>query len=120
MTGDVPVAGGDIARAKIHARFKTLHEIPVPEWGIIIFHRPWTLDDEQKVIALMNRNEQLAFCKIIIMKSLNGDGSRMFKPDDKTMLLEEADAGLVKSIAERIIQPIPIEEAEKNSLPTSG
>jgi hypothetical protein len=49
----------------------------------------------------------------IMMKSKDKDGNKIFKLDDKQVLLNKADPDVIARVATEMLNSIPIEEAEK-------
>ena len=48
-----------------------------------------------------------------MMKSKDKDGNKLFKLDDKQVLLNKADPDVIARVATEMLNSIPIEEAEK-------
>ena len=110
-----------IDRVKSH--FETLQTliIEVPEWKdedgkpSVIFWNPINLFEKNK---LFKKSENLSdvsiLADIVIMKSLDKDGKKIFKLDDKMDLLTKVDSDVLSRVATAMVQVISPEEVKKN------
>ena len=110
-----------IDRVKTH--FETLQTITieVPEWKdedgkpSVIYWNPINLFEKNK---LFKKSENLSdvsiLADIVIMKSLDKDGKKIFKLDDKMDLLTKVDSDVLSRVATAMVQVISPEEVKKN------
>jgi hypothetical protein len=86
-----------LKNATAHFRNKIsgdMMSISVPEWGDakIWFKQTSTLKEEGKLIELTQKGSTVeALVETLIQKARNEDGTKMFKPADKTVFLNEVD-----------------------------
>ena len=92
------------------AAFKNrpVREIEVPEWGsdeeaLIIYVKPLTLQEQQKVFKLSQGNELEAMAQILIMKALDSEGNKLFTMKDKHTLMNSVDPSVVIALATDIL-----------------
>ncbi len=112
-----------LERAKAH--FKTRREtdmdyIDVPEWGegdkpLRIFWRPMNLAENNQIFKYAKNGDLEAMAQTLIVRALDEDGNRLFRPVHKTELMKHVDAKII----ERIVLAMggdddDVEEAEKN------
>lgn len=96
---------------------KSGRKIPVPEWEVDIYHNPLTLFDRKQLNkGVGGGDEEAVFLNIVIQKSLDKDGKRIFKDDAKTRstLEGKADATIITRII-AAMQEVPTVAAEKNA-----
>jgi hypothetical protein len=102
-------------RAKLSGNLSKHH---VEEWNMDVYYRPiTTLKQEAKIVELSSQGKSVeALVETIIQKALDAEGKPLFKPLDKTVLMNEADPKIVLDLA-RVLNgsDLPdIEEVEKN------
>ncbi len=102
-------------RTKLSGNLQKHH---VEEWGMDVYYRPiTTLKQEAKIVELSSQGKSVeALVETIIQKALDENGSPLFKPLDKTVLMNEADPKIVLDLA-RVLNgsDLPdVEEVEKN------
>lgn len=114
-----------IERATSHFRTKLsadMKSITVPEWeSKIWFKTTITLKEQSKLIELASSGKQVeALCESLIVKARNEDGTKMFSPADKVVLMNEVDpqiiiriVGEINSVNDEDNQDL--EAVEKNS-----
>jgi len=89
-----------IDKATSHFRTKLsaeMHSVYVPEWDAKIFFKPTiTLKEQSKLIELATSGKQVeALCESLIVKARNEDGTKMFGPADKVILMNEVDPQVI-------------------------
>ena len=103
-------------RAKISGEMKKVH---VPEWECdLYFKTSSSLKEESKLLELAQAGKTVeALVETLISKARNEDGSKMFAPLDKQVLMNEVDPQvIIRLVGEigAIIGAENVEEAEKN------
>lgn len=118
-------------RIKAHAAADRVRRIEVPEWGepevrsaagemvtpaapLIIFYRMVTLDDLALVHELDGSVWQKQAARIVVLKSEDETGAKIFKMTDALTLRAEAAPDVVNRIAVAMLGRMSIEDAEKN------
>ena len=70
------------------------------------------------LLFLIKKSENLSdvsiLADIVIMKSLDKDGKKIFKLDDKMDLLTKVDSDVLSRVATAMVQVISPEEVKKN------
>lgn len=81
-------------RSKLSAEMRHIH---VPEWEAKIFFKPTiTLKEQSKLIELASQGKQVeALVESLIVKARNEDGTKMFSPVDKVVLMNEVDPAVI-------------------------
>jgi hypothetical protein len=74
-----------------------MSSVRVPEWDTTIYYKSSsTLKEQTRVIELAQKGQTVeALVETLITKARNEDGSKMFKPADKQVFLNEADPDVV-------------------------
>lgn len=96
---------------------KSGRKISVPEWGVDIYHNPLTLFDRKQLNkGVGGGDEEAVFLNIVIQKSLDEGGKRIFNDNAKTRSILEgkADATVITRIIASM-QEVPTVAAEKNA-----
>ena len=110
-----------IDRAKAH--FETLKTITieVPEWKdeagnpSVFYSEPLTLEEKNIIFKKSeNLSDVSILADIVVMKSLDKDGKKIFKLEDKMDLLTKVDSDVLSRIATAMIQVISPDEVKKN------
>lgn len=89
-----------IDKATSHFRQKLsaeMNSVFVPEWDAKIYFKPTiTLKEQSKLIELATSGKQVeALCESLIVKARNEDGTKMFSPADKVILMNEVDPQVI-------------------------
>lgn len=109
-----------IELAKAH--FKTLKTktIEVAEWGdengpLVIYVEPFTLKDKAKLQAVtkVTGSEIDALVELVVMKSLDKNGEKLFTIEDKHALRNAVDSRILEKISGEIMR-VDFEALEKN------
>ena len=110
-----------IDRAKSHFESLGTQSISVPEWKdddgkpTVIYWNPITLFEKNKLLKTTgNLNDVSLLADILIMKSLDKDGKKMFSFEDKFSLMHKTDPDVLATIANKMVQAISPDEVKKN------
>jgi hypothetical protein len=106
-------------RTKLGADMKSIH---VPEWDSKVwFKTTITLKEQSRLIELASAGKQVeALCESLIVKARNEDGTKMFSPADKVVLMNEVDPQVIIRVVGEINNAADedsgdMEAVEKNS-----
>ena len=102
-----------------HFSSKTSRKIIVKEWAdstgkpLEIFVSPMTLAEKRRLYKGTKQDDIAVLVDVIIMKARDGEGNRLFSPDDKDTFLFTVDPDVLSRVAEEImVAPTP-DELEK-------
>lgn len=105
---------------RVKAQFESLgiKKIEVAEWGeegkpLIIYCTPFTLAEKRNLFKGAKNDDLGVLVDAIVLKAKNSDGEKIFKLDDKQVLLNNADANVIARVATEMLNGISYEEAEK-------
>jgi hypothetical protein len=110
-------------KATSHFREKLnadMQSIKVPEWdATIYFKSTQTLKEQSKLIELASQGKQVeALVESLIVKARNQDGTKMFSPAQKVILMNEVDPAIIVRIVTEmnsmLDQNNDLEAVEKN------
>jgi len=108
-------------KATQHFRSKldgSLTKVRVDEWDTDVYFYPTTpLKDESSILKLQQEGKTVeALVQSLIVKARNADGSKMFAPADRVILMNEVDPKVIIKIAGAIngVDTDTLEEVEKN------
>jgi hypothetical protein len=118
MSNNRKTAIGNITshfRSKINSALK---KIDVPEWELDIYYKTTsTLKEQSKIVELSQKGATVeALVETLLMKARNEDGTRMFVPADKTVLMNEADPDVLIRVVSEMndVDLDDVAELEKN------
>jgi hypothetical protein len=104
----------------VKAQFESLgiKKIEVAEWGeegkpLVIYSSPITLGEKRNLFKNAKNDDLGVLVDVIVLKSKNADGEKIFKLDDKQVLLNNADANVIARVSTEILSSTSYEEAEK-------
>ena len=110
-----------IDRAKSHFESLGVQHIEVPEWKdeagnpSIIYWNPINLSEKNKLFRKSdNLNDVSILADILIMKSLDKDGNKLFTLEDKIALMHKVDSDVLSRVATEMVKAITPEEVNKN------
>ena len=110
-----------IDSAKSHFESLGVQHIEVEEWKdeagnpSVIYWNPITLSEKNKLFKKSdNLNDVSILADIVVMKSLDKDGKKIFKLEDKMDLMTKVDSDVLSRIATAMVQSIKPEEVKKN------
>lgn len=108
-------------RAKSHFENIGVQSIEVPEWKdddgnpSILYWNPINLYEKNKLFKKSdNMTDVSILADIVVMKSLDKDGKKIFKLEDKMDLLTKVDSDVLSRIATAMIQVVSPDEVKKN------
>ena len=110
-----------IDRAKSHFESLGVQHIEVEEWKdeagnpSIIYWNPINLSEKNKLFRKSdNLNDVSILADILIMKSLDKDGNKLFTLEDKIALMHKVDSDVLSRVATEMVKAITPEEVKKN------
>ncbi len=93
----------------------------MPEWKdengnpSIIYWNPITLSEKNKLFKKSdNMLDAGILADILVMKALDKDGNKLFKAEDKLILMHKVDSDILSRVATSMVQAINPEEVKKN------
>ena len=107
-----------IDRAKAHFEQQGVKKIEVAEWGeegkpLTIYCSPFTLAEKRNLFKGAKNDDIGVLVDAIVLKARDGEGNKIFKLDDKQVLLNNADANVIAKVATEMLNGVSYEEAEK-------
>jgi hypothetical protein len=107
-----------IDRVKEHFEAKGINKIEVAEWGeegnpLEIYSKPFTLAEKRNLFKNAKNDDLAVLVDAIVLKAKDSDGNKIFKLDDKKVLLNNADPDIIARVATEMLNSVNIEEAEK-------
>ena len=107
-----------IDRVKAHFEAKGVKKIEVSEWGeegkpLIIYCQPMTLAETRNLFKGAKNDDLGVMVDVIVLKSKDGNGEKIFKLDDKQVLLNNADPSVIARVSKEILNSVSYEDAEK-------
>jgi len=107
--------------ARSHFENIGVQSIEVPEWKdehgkpSIIYWNPINLHEKNILFKKSgNMSEVSILADILVMKALDKDGNKIFKPEDKLVLMHKVDSDVLSKVATSMVQAIHPEEVKKN------
>ena len=107
--------------AKSHFENLGIQSIEVPEWKdengnpSVIYWNPITLSEKNKLFKKSdNMLDAGILADILVMKALDKDGNKLFKAEDKLVLMHKVDSDILSRVATSMVQAINPEEVKKN------
>ena len=107
--------------AKSHFENLGIQSIEVPEWKdehgnpTVIYWNPINLSEKNILFKKSNNlNDVSILADIVVMKALDKDGKKIFKPEDKITLMYKVDSDILSRISTAMVQAINPEEVKKN------
>lgn len=109
-------------RAKAHYRDKlsgAMAYVEVPEWGdgnepLKIYYKPMTLKQQDEIFKHVRAESLKSLAQTMITRSLNEDGTKMFRSVDMTELMRSVDASIIERICIEMADREDGEDAVKN------
>ena len=107
-----------IDRVKDHFESQGVKTINVAEWGeegqpLVIYCSPFTLAEKRNLFKGARNDDLGVLVDAIMLKAKDKDGNKIFKLDDKQVLLNNADPEVIARVATQILNTNTLEEAEK-------
>ena len=110
-----------IDRAKSHFENLGTQSIEVPEWkddddkATVLYWSPITLSEKNKLFKKSdNLTDVSILADVVVMKSLDKDGNRVFKLENKLALMHKVDSDVLSRIATAMVQAVTPDEVKKN------
>ena len=107
--------------AKSHFESLGVQSIEVPEWkdehgnATILYWNPINLSEKTTLFKKSdNLNDVSILADIVVMKSLDKDGKKVFKAEDKLALMYKVDSDVLSRISSAMVQAITPEQVKKN------
>ncbi len=105
---------------RVKAQFESLgiKKIEVAEWGeegkpLIIYCSPFTLGEKRNLFKGAKNDDLAVLVDAIVLKAKDSEGNKIFKLDDKLVLLNNADPSVIARVSKDILSSTSYEEAEK-------
>jgi hypothetical protein len=107
-----------IDRVKEHFESKGIKKIEVAEWGeegkpLEIFCNPFTLAEKRNLFKNAKNDDLAVLVDAIVLKARDSENNKVFKLDDKKVLLNNADPDVIARVATEMLNSVSIEDAEK-------
>jgi len=107
-----------IDRVKEHFENQGVKKIEVPEWGeegkpLIIYSKPFTMAEKRNLFKGARNDDLSVLVDVLHLKALDQDGNKLFKIDDKKVLLNKCDPDVLSRVASEMLASDTYEEAEK-------
>jgi len=107
-----------IDRVKDHFEKQGIKKIEVAEWGeegkpLVIYCSPFSMAEKRNLFKGAKQDDLSVLVDALMLKSRDADGNKVFKLDDKQVLLNKADPEVIARVATEMLNTIPFEEAEK-------
>jgi hypothetical protein len=107
-----------IDRVKEHFESQGVKKIEVAEWGeegqpLMIYCSPFTLAEKRNLFKGARNDDLGVLVDAIMLKAKDKDGNKIFKLDDKQVLLNKADADVIARVSTEMLNTVSLEEAEK-------
>ena len=107
--------------AKSHFESLGVQSMEVPEWkdehgnATVIYWNPINLFEKN---ILFKKSDNLSdvsiLADIVVMKSLDKDGKKLFKPEDKIALMYKVDSDVLSRISTAMVSAITHDQVKKN------
>jgi hypothetical protein len=105
---------------RVKAQFESLgvKKIEVAEWGeegkpLVIYSSPITLAEKRNLFKGAKNDDIGVLVDVIVLKAKDAEGNKIFKLDDKQVLLNNADTNVIARVSTEILSAVSYEEAEK-------
>jgi len=107
-----------IDRVKEHFESQGVKKIEVAEWGeegqpLVIYSKPFTMAEKRNLFKGAKNDDLGVLVDAIMLKARDKDGNKIFKLDDKQVLLNNADPEVIARVATEILNTNTLEDAEK-------
>jgi hypothetical protein len=107
-----------IDRVKDHFEKQGIKKIEVAEWGeegspLVIYCSPFSMAEKRNLFKGAKSDDLSVLVDALMLKARDADGNKVFKLDDKQVLLNKADPEVIARVATEMLNTIPFEEAEK-------
>lgn len=109
-----------LEQAVSHFDNQEVDVIEVPEWAdekgspAVIYSKPFTLNEKKKLYKFAKDDDLEFVVRVVIMKSLDKDGSPMFDLSDKISLLNKVDPDVLTRLAGKLGTADSVEDSVEN------
>jgi len=106
----------DNAKAQFRDKLSgELKSVFVPEWNDTIYYKGAINGKQQaEILKLYDAGKTVdAVCMALIMRALNKDGERVWRPAELQELMREYDTGVISSVVEQISEDDPTVDGAK-------
>ena len=110
-----------IDSAKSHFETLGVQSLEVPEWQdengkpSVIYWNPLNLYEKNIIFKKAGGLSDVSvLADLLVMKALDKEGNKLFKPEDKLALMYKVDTNVVERVANEIVKAITPEEVKKN------
>jgi hypothetical protein len=79
----------------------------------VIYSSPFTLAEKRNLFKGAKNDDLGVLVDAIMLKARDKDGNKIFKLDDKQVLLNNADPEVIARVAGEILNSVPLEDIEK-------
>jgi len=107
--------------ARSHFENIGVQSIEVPEWKdehgkpSIIYWNPINLNEKNILFKKSgNMSDASILADIVVLKALDRENNKIFKPEDKITLMYKVDSDVLSKVANAMVQTITPEEVKKN------
>jgi hypothetical protein len=80
-----------------------IRAIHVPEWKLTIHAAPVTLTEKNRLYRKSKDNDMELLVDVLILKATDEKGEKLFRPEDKIVLLNGASSNVVARAANAIL-----------------
>jgi hypothetical protein len=77
--------------------------IEVPEWKLTIHAAPVTLSEKNRLYRKAKDSDMELLVDVLILKATDEKGEKLFRPEDKIVLLNGASSNVVARVANAIL-----------------
>ena len=107
-----------IDRVKEHFESKGIKKIEVAEWGeegkpLVIYCNPFTLAEKRNLFKGARTDDLAVLVDAIVLKAKDEEGNKLFKLDDKKVLMNSADPEVIARVSTEMLNTVSLEDAEK-------
>jgi len=107
-----------IDRVKEHFESKGIKKIEVAEWGeegkpLVIYCNPFTLAEKRNLFKGARTDDLAVLVDAIVLKAKDEEGNKLFKLDDKKVLMNNADPEVIARVSTEMLNTVSLEDAEK-------
>ena len=107
-----------IDRVKAHFESQGVKKIEVSEWGeegkpLVVYCQPFTLAEKRNLFKGAKNDDLGVLVDAIVLKAKDSEGNKIFKLDDKQVLLNNADPNVIARVATEMLNSVSYEDAEK-------
>ena len=107
-----------IDRVKDHFENQGVKKVEVAEWGeegkpLIIYSTPMSMAEKRNLFKGARTDDLAVLVDAIVLKAKDEEGNKLFKLDDKKVLMNNADPEVIARVAGDILNTTPLDDIEK-------